>query len=111
MLDEVTYRKHVQSVTDRILERLEEVDPDLVEAEYSQGSLTLRLKDGSRCILSAQPSVRQLWLAVASKGMAHHFNWDDSAHLWMDDKGKGVEVLSFLSEHLSQVAGIKISLS
>ena len=109
-MDETEYRKRIQETYDRIDRALEEIDPDLVEAEQSHGAMSLKLRDGSRCILSAQPSVRQLWLALAARGIAHHFNYDPATHRWMDDKGKGIELLSFVQGYLKEVAGVSVSL-
>ncbi len=87
-----------------------DVDPDLAECVQSLGSMTVTFSDQSRCILSAQPSVRQLWLALASKGIAHHFNWDSASQKWMDDKGKGIELLSYLENVFQESAGLKLKL-
>lgn len=95
---EALYRQRIQQTYDAIEKALDAVDPDLVECEQSLGSMTLTFADGSRCILSAQPSVQQLWVALASLGTAHHFNFDESARRWNDDKGKGIEVVSLVQK-------------
>ncbi len=107
---ETDYRKRIQEVLNRIEKAFNEVDPDIAECEQSMGSLTITLADRSRCILSAQPSVQQLWLALASRGTAYHFNFDPAKQVWLDDKGKNIEVLSFLSSYLQESTGIRINL-
>jgi iron donor protein CyaY len=74
------------------------------------GSLTITFSDRSRCILSTQPSVQQLWLALASRGTAYHFNYDQVSGKWFDDKGKNVELMSFLEKFFQEVTGIGIKL-
>ncbi|HEX7926024.1 MAG TPA: iron donor protein CyaY [bacterium] len=106
---ETEYRALVQKAYDRILAVMDDVDPDVVESDLSQGTLTMRLADGARWILSGQPPVRQLWLAVASKGRAFHFNYDAKSGKWQDDKGEGVELYSYLSGLLHEVAGLNIT--
>jgi CyaY protein len=108
-LTEPEFRKVMQSTLDRVERAFESVDPDVAECEQSLGSMTVTFADRSRCILSAQPSVRQLWLALAAKGTAHHFNWD-GAH-WRDDKGKGIELMSFLEGYFKELTGKEIRLS
>lgn len=108
---EAQYRKKIQEVYQRVETALENVDPDLVECDVSMGAMTLIFSDQSRCILSAQPSVRQLWLALASRGTAYHFNYDDESKSWIDDKGTGIELLSFLETFLKEMTGIEIHLS
>lgn len=102
-LSEAEFRKIMQTTLDRVESAFEGVDPDLAECEQSLGSMTITFSDRSRCILSAQPSVRQLWLALAAKGTAYHFIWDGSH--WNDDKGKGIELLAFLESYFGEMTG------
>ncbi len=107
---EAEYRKRIQTVLSRIEKAFTDVDPDVAECEQSLGSLTITLADGSRCILSSQPSVQQLWLALAARGTAYHFNFDSTRQAWMDDKGQNIEVLSFLTSYLQETTGLRIEL-
>ena len=107
-MNEADFRVQMQMTLGRIEKALENVDPDVVDCEQSMGSITLTLKDGSRCILSAQPSVRQLWLALAAKGQAFHFNFDGEQ--WLDDKGQGVELLSYLESYLKDSTSLVVRL-
>ena len=107
---ESDYRKQVELVFNRIEKALESVDPDLVECELTQGSLVLTFTDRSKCILSMQPSVAQIWLALASQGTAYHFNQDPESGRWKDDKGKGIELTSYLADFLKQMTGLEIKL-
>lgn len=103
---EVEYRKRVQEVFYRIERAFENVDPDVVECEQVLGALTMTLADGSRCILSTQPSVSQIWLALAARGTAYHFSYEDGTSQWKDDKGRGIELVSFLQEYLKEATGM-----
>lgn len=107
---EAEYRKRIQTVLSRIEKAFTDVDPDVAECEQFLGSLTITLADGSRCILSSQPSVQQLWLALAARGTAYHFNFDSTQQVWMDDKGQNIEVLSFLTSYLQETTGLRIEL-
>ncbi len=112
MLSELEFRKNMQMTLDLIEKAFlaADVDPDVAECVQALGSMTLTFADQSRCILSAQPSVRQLWLALASKGKAHHFNWNESTKTWVDDKEKQIELLGFLDQVLKDAAGLSLSL-
>jgi CyaY protein len=107
-MQEADFRKTLLSTLEGIEKAFEGVDPDLAECEQSLGSMTITFGDRSRCILSAQPSVRQLWLALAARGTAYHFNW--SGTQWIDDKGKGIELLSFLEGYFQEMTGHSIAL-
>lgn len=103
---EADYRKKVQDTLDRIERAFEAVDPDVSECELSHGALTISFADRTRCILSTQPSVRQVWLAMASQGTAYHFDFDQAQGRWLDDKGKGIELFSFLEKFLAEKTGL-----
>lgn len=109
-LSESEYRSLIQKSYDRIEAALESVDPDLAECEGSLGSLSIRFADGTKCILSAQPSVRQLWLALAAQGVAYHFNWNPAESHWVDDRGRGVELHALLEKVLSEKIGTPLKL-
>jgi CyaY protein len=106
---ESEYRKKIQQVYDVIEKALADVDPDLAECEQSNGVLTITFSDRTRCILSGQPSVRQLWVALAALGTAYHFNYDAASGKWIDDKGRDIELLSYLQKFLQEKTGQNVS--
>lgn len=110
-LTESEFRALAHDLYRRVEAAFDEVDPDVAEVEESQGSLTIELADGARWILSLQPPVRQVWLAVASIGRAFHFDYDPESGTWRDDKGEGLELLSYLKGLLRDKAGIHLNLS
>ena len=108
MMSESELRQLAHGVYHRIDAAFEEIDPDDAECAESLGSLTIELAGGAKWILSVQPPVRQLWLAVASLGRAFHFDYDPASASWRDDKGEGIELFSYLKEKLQEVAGIEV---
>lgn len=110
MLSELDFRKKVQEVYDRIQHAFDEVDPDVAECEQSMGVLTITLGDQSRCILSTQPSVRQIWFAFAAKGTAAHFNFDEATGRWMDDKGQSMELITYFKALMREATGLQLAL-
>lgn len=126
---EAEFRKNVEIILEKIEKAFASIDPDVAECEQAFGALTITFNDRSRCILSSQPAIQQIWLALAAEGVAYHFSLMD--HLmgvpmtsdtaspkdsespkkkWMDDKGRGIELLSFLSDYLSRKIGQNIQL-
>lgn len=114
-MPEAEFRKRVQSTFDGIVAAFDDVDPDVAECEAAFGSVTISFVDRSRCILSVQPSVRQIWLALASLGTAHHFSLqrvgDPARDAWVDDKDPTIELLSRLEQVLQQKAGLTLKLA
>lgn len=113
MWSEAEYRREVQGLFDKIEKAFADVDPDVAECENSMGALTITRSDGSRLILSMQPSVRQIWLALAAQGTAYHFNFvnfDSTRPQWLDDKGREVELVAFLKNYFRESAGIELAI-
>jgi iron donor protein CyaY len=110
-LTEVEFRANLDSLFKRIQKAFDAVDPDAAECEIQFGALTVLLpQKKSKIILSGQPSVRQLWMAVASRGIAHHFDWHGEAGKWTDDKGLGLEVESYFKGLLKEEIGAELRL-
>ena len=65
-MSEPEFRKKIQQAFNAIEAALADVDPDTAECEQAQVTMTITFADRSRCILSAQPLVRQLWVARAA---------------------------------------------
>jgi len=107
-LSESRFRALAAENFKRVLAAFEPVDPDVAEAEESLGTVTIRLADGSKWILSVQPPARQMWLAVASLGRAYHFDWNPADGTWRDSKDPQSELLSKLSALLREVAGLEL---
>lgn len=106
---EADYRKVIASTLDRVGKAFENIDPDLAECELRFGILTINFPNRTKIILSAQPAVRQLWLALAAKGTAYHFGWDEQLSQWRDDKGRDIEVLSMLRSVLAE-SGVQVQI-
>lgn len=101
-MEEKEYRLKVKSVYTEVESFFDNVDPDLVEPEQGMGTLILLTPKG-KIILSMQPSVRQIWLAVAALGVAIHFNFHENTQDWRDDKGESKELISYLKTTLKKL--------
>ena len=97
MMDEQAYRHLIDETFKKIDDAFADVDPDQAESTLSQGAVTIVFPGGTRCIISPQPPVRQVWLAYTDR--AWHFNYDVATRRWMDDRGQGMDLFT-------QVAGI-----
>ena len=108
MLDEKTYRRHLDDTLARIDRAFDAVDPDLAESNLAQGALTIIMRGAHRLILSPQPSPKQLW--VAYRDRAWHFDWNDAGQKWLDDRGQNIEVLTLVVELTREAAGVALKL-
>ena len=108
-MDEQSYRSLVDATLERIDAAFGDVDPDLAESNISQGALTLVFPGGTKAIVSAQPPVRQIWLAYTDH--AWHFDLDAATGRWMDDRGKGEDLFVVLSGIAKDAAGVDVTIS
>lgn len=108
IMDEKTYRELTSSAFKRIEKAFDDIDPDLAEFSFSQGAATVQFSDGSKLILSQQPSVRQIWVAAASFGVALHFDYVNGQ--WIDDKSKSTELNQFVSKVVLEKASIELKI-
>ncbi len=101
---DLDYRKKAKELFEKWENKFLNHDPDEIEANLTQGSLVFVLKQKNKVILSMQPPLKQIWLAVAHKGIALHFDWDAGSQAWIDDKTKSIELENYLSNLFSLVA-------
>ncbi len=106
--DEAQYRSVLKGTLDRVERAFRDVDPDVAECTVQFGALSIVFPNGQKLILSSQPSVQQLWMAVAAKGIAYHFNFDAKIGEWRDDKGQGIEPIAFLTKLLKESSGLEL---
>jgi CyaY protein len=107
MMDESAYRARIDEAFKRIDAAFESVDPDLAESDSAQGTLVVTFRQTHKLILSPQAPTRQLW--VAFRDRAWHFEFDQAARGWMDDRGQGVELIALIAELATQNAGVALS--
>ena len=106
MIDEATYRQHVEDTMRKIDAAFEAVDPDLAESEYSQGTLVITFAQSHKLIVSPQAPLRQIWLAFRDR--AWHFTEDAATGRWLDDRGQGVELLQLVASLALEHAGVAV---
>jgi CyaY protein len=106
MTDESIYRASIDDTLKQIDAAFEDVDPDLAESDYAQGSLVITFRQAHKLILSPQAPLKQLW--VAFRDRAWHLNHEDGR--WIDDRGQGVELLALIADLTKQNAGVVLAL-
>jgi CyaY protein len=107
MMNESEYRQRVDEVMRRVDIAFEDIDPDLAESDYTQGSLVVTLRQALKLIVSPQTPLRQIW--VAFRDRAWHLNLTDGR--WLDDRGEGVELFALVASIVREQAGVALPLS
>jgi CyaY protein len=106
-MEENDYRQRVDEIFRRIDAAFENVDPDLAESDYAQGTLVVFFRQAHKLILSPQTPLRQIWLAFRDR--AWHFAFEQTSGRWMDDRGQGVELLGLVAELARESASVQIA--
>ena len=102
-MDEALYNQRVAAVFKRMLAAADTLDPDVLEADSTGDMLTLTTRSREKCIVNTQRAVRQIWVAGKSQGI--HFSYDEASGTWKDDKGKGLELFSFVADVVRGLTG------
>jgi CyaY protein len=107
-MEEKLYRQLVDDAFRRIDTAFENVDPDLAESTFSQGTLTIVFGEKQEMILSPQAPTRQIW--VAFRDRAWHFGLRPEGDGWVDDRGQGIELFALVADLARTVAGVTVTI-
>ena len=106
--EEGAYRQRVDEVLGRLDKGFENVDPDLAESDFSQGTLIIAFRQAHKLILSPQTPLRQIWAAFRDR--AWHFALDEASGRWLDDRGQGIELFALVTDLAREHAGVEVTL-
>lgn len=104
--EEGAYRRLVDEALAKLDKGFENVDPDLAEPDFSQGTLVIVFRQTHKLILSPQTPLRQIWAAFRDR--AWHFAFDGATGRWMDDRGLGVELFGLVTDLAREHAGVDL---
>jgi CyaY protein len=85
-MEDREYQELADVALGRIEEAFDTVDPDEVDCERAGDVVTLTMTGGKKCVVNTQRPTRQIWLAANAR--AWHFDWNEGAKTWLDDKGQ-----------------------
>jgi CyaY protein len=106
-MGESEYRQRVDDAMRSIDVAFEDIDPDLAESDYTQGSLVVTLRQALKLIVSPQAPVRQIW--VAFRDRAWHLSLTDGR--WLDDHGGGEELFTLVASIVLEHAGVTLPIN
>ena len=107
-MEEKQYRQLVDDTFRHIDAAFENVDPDLAESTFSQGTLTIVFREKQELILSPQAPTRQIWAAFRDR--AWHFGPRGQGDGWLDDRGQGIELFALIEDLARTAAGVTVTI-
>ena len=106
-MDDVTYSAAVSRIFRRLVKACDAADPDRLECDATGDMVTITgLKSGEKVIVNTQRAVQQIWVARKSEGVHFSLGADDR---WLDDKGKGLELVAWIAECVETATGERLS--
>ncbi len=105
-MDESRFQQLADAAFRRIEGLLEDVDADEVDIERAGDVLTLTFGSGKKAVVNTQRPTRQIWLAANAQ--AWHFSYDEASSTWLDDKGRGVELVGQVRAIVKEQANIDL---
>ncbi len=107
-MDDVTFDNLAREELAYIEEQLLDVDPDDIDLSFSEGVMTLELKDGVRVVINSHRAARQIWMAAIAD--AWHFSYDDKDARWRTTAEPRVELRATLKKLVSDRIGVAVAL-
>jgi CyaY protein len=107
VLDEEAYVARALPELHRLLEAIDRLDADTVEAELESDILTVEFEDGAKYVINSHRAARQIWMAAERS--AWHFDWDEESQAWVSPKS-GDELWATLARVVGNKLGKPIAL-
>lgn len=103
---DIAFLQRADAHMQRLLNWLDDFDPDELEADLALGVMKITFADGRKCIMNRQSAAHQIWLAEGAT--AWHFAFDEATASWLDTKGRG-QLTAVLADILSRKLGRPVS--
>lgn len=107
-ISEAEYEQRAFPELSALLDALDLLDSDELEAELSSDILTLEFADGGRYVINSHRAARQIWMAAERS--AWHFDWVPERERWIASK-TGDELWSTLERVISSKLGRPVTLT
>lgn len=107
MLDEEAYVSLALPELRQLLDAVDRLDTDEVEAELESDILILEFGDGTKYVVNSHRAARQIWMAA--ERTAWHFDWDAEKEAWIALK-TGDELWTTLARAIGNKLGTPVKL-
>lgn len=84
MISEAEYEALAAPELKKLLEAVDTIDSDKLEAELESDILTLEFSDDTRYVINSHRAARQIWMAA--ERLAWHFDWNATRKVWIASK-------------------------
>jgi CyaY protein len=106
-LSEAEYDARALPELHRLVDALDALDEDALEAELAADILTIEFSDGAKYVINSHRAARQIWMAA--ERLAWHFDWNPGSAEWVAAK-TGDELWSVVERSLASRLGHQVAL-
>lgn len=106
-ISEADYEERAVAELRALIDALDAVEDERLEAELSSDILTLEFSDGVRYVVNSHRAARQIWMAAERS--AWHYDWDAEKSAWIAAK-TGDELWSTLERVIANKLGHAVKL-
>ncbi len=106
-LSEAEYEARALPELRALVDAVDALDTEGLEAELASDILTLEFSDGARYVVNSHRAARQIWMAA--ERLAWHFDWVPERKAWVAAKTDD-ELWSTLTRVISEKLGRTITL-
>jgi CyaY protein len=107
-LSESEYEERALPELRALVDVIDELEPEGLEAELASDILTLEFADGTRYVVNSHRAARQIWMAAERN--AWHFDWDAAKKAWIAHK-TGDELWATLERLMATKLGRSVTLA
>jgi CyaY protein len=106
-LSESEYDERALPELRALIDALDALDADGLEAELAGDILALEFPDGAKYVVNSHRAARQIWMAAERS--AWHYDWDPKTERWVASK-TGDELWATLSATIGKKLGRQVEL-
>jgi len=106
-LSEAEYDARALPELERLVDALDSLDENGLEAELAADILTIEFSDGTKYVINSHRAARQIWMAAERS--AWHFDWSAETSKWVAAKS-GDELWSVVERSIGARLGRPVTL-
>jgi len=108
MISEAEYETRAAPELKQLLDAIDAIETDELEAELESDILTLEFSDDTRYVINSHRAARQIWMAAERS--AWHFDWEPARQAWIASK-TGDELWQALATVIGKKLGQPVELN
>jgi len=107
-MDAREFENMAEKALENLFDALDEVIGDVVEVDFDNSILTLKLADGRQYIINKHAPNQEIWVSSPLSGAAH-FAYNSTTKMWVSTRGDEA-LISVLNAEFCHITGRSVEL-